>query len=306
MENKKLLATSTEIKFFSILGAILIGLIITTVFWGLKIEQKNISSTKKVLVTSYERLNLVAKSVYIFDVRTNKVLFSKNSDERLPLASLTKLMTALTAISISNEETPIVISNLAIKAEGDSGLRVGEKWTLKNLIDFLLTSSSNDGATAVALAFGGEKKFVTLMNSKADELGMKNTYYFNETGIDESTQSGGAYGTAKDVGILFAYILKNYPDLLPATTKAEIKIASLDKIIHTAKNTDLIAENIPGIKGSKTGFTDLAGGNLVIAFDPEIGRPIIIAVLGSTAKERFNDVEKLVEATLVDIQNSIN
>ncbi|MES2214373.1 MAG: hypothetical protein V4465_03250, partial [Patescibacteria group bacterium] len=92
-------------------------------------------------------------------------------------------------------------------------------------------------------------------------------------------------------------ILRTHPELLDATRNEIVRTTSLDNQIHTAHNTDTIVANIPGIKASKTGFTDLAGGNLVVAFDPELGRPIIISVLGSTAEERFSDVQRLVDAT---------
>lgn len=303
---KKLLTNPLEIKFFSVLGAILVGLIIFSFVVTNKVRRENVSSPTKVVFNPYENLNIMAKSAYVYDVRDNKVLYEKNQDERVPLASLTKLMTALVARSEEPNDKTIIITRKAVETEGDSGLRVGEEWSLKKLIDFSLISSSNDGMAAVAMAFGPEKNFVNLMNKKADEIGMKNTYYFNETGLDESTQKGGAYGTAKDTATLFAYILKNYPNLVSATSDAQMKISSLNDIVHTATNTDLIVEDIPGLIGSKTGYTDLAGGNLVVAFDPEIGRPIIVTVLGSTIEDRFSDVEKLVNATFLKIQNTKN
>ena len=307
----KLLANSFEIKFFSTLGVILFVIVFVSFLISGQLPKKIISS-KEISSNPFASLNLTAKSVYVYDVRTNKVLFSKNPDERLPLASLTKLMTALVAKSSEKSDDTVTITNLAIKAEGDSGLRVGEKWSLQNLLDFLLTSSSNDGATAVALAYGAEQNFINAMNSKADEIGMLNTYYLNPTGVDLPAQAGvspakgGAYGSAKDTAKMLAFILKNYPDLLTATTKAEFNVSSLNKIVHVAKNTDSITESIPGLKGSKTGFTNLAGGNLVIAFDPELGRPIIISVLGSTAEARFTDMEQLINASFQSIQNQQN
>ena len=81
-------------------------------------------------------------------------------------------------------------------------------------------------------------------------------------------------------------MLKNYPDLLKDTAEA------------SERNTNLVASEIPGLLGSKTGLTDLAGGNLVFAFDPELGRPIVITILGSTEEGRFQDVRKLISATL--------
>src|SRR5581483_3055251 len=105
------------------------------------------------------------------------------------------------------------ITHDAIATEGDSGLKEGEKWNLKNLLDFSLVSSSNDGIRAVALSLGAlasanatEKEivddFVRLMNKKADELDLKDTYFWNETGLDETEYKGGAYGTAHDIAML--------------------------------------------------------------------------------------------------------
>jgi len=143
------------------------------------------------------------------------------------------------------------------------------------------------------------------MNAEAKKIGMNQTYYINDTGLDQSTVQGGAYGTAKNMAMLFNYILKNYPNMMEATREASFQIASESGIMHTAINTDAIVNSIPGLIASKTGYTDLAGGNLVIAFDPEIGRPIIISVLGSTEDGRFEDVSKLVAASLESLQNSV-
>jgi len=152
---------------------------------------------------------------------------------------------------------------------------------------------------AVALALETpDKSFVGEMNKEADNLGMKNTYYFNETGLDQSATTSGAYGSAQDVATLFAHIIEHEPALLTATTKKEISGQTLDGAFYVATNTDGIVNQIPGVIGSKTGYTSLAGGNLVIAFDPEIGRPIVICVLGSTEQGRFEDVKTLTAATL--------
>jgi serine-type D-Ala-D-Ala carboxypeptidase (penicillin-binding protein 5/6) len=304
-----ILTNKAELKFFFTLGIILALLLSVTIIAERQVRRGNTSVPAKVAKDSFEGINLTANAAYVYDVRTKTVLYSKNADKRLPLASLTKVMTATVALDLASKDSIVVVTNEALRAEGDSGLRAGERWSLKKLLDFSLTSSSNDGARAVALALGAlhktnpteedsERDFINSMNMKASELQMKNTYFFNETGLDESTTKGGAYGTAKDMTTLFEYILKEHPDLLEATQDRTVRVTSLDNISHVAENTDQIVENIPGIKASKTGFTDIAGGNLVIAFDPELGRPIIISVLGSTAAERFTDVEQLVTRTL--------
>ena len=314
--HKPILTNKFELRLFGTLGLVLIVLLSFSFIAGKRVQRGDESKPTQVVTNYFDNLDLRAKAIYVLDLRTGKVLFSKNPDVRLPLASLTKVMTAVVAVDIAPEFSTIVVNESALKAEGDSGLKAHERWSLKKLLDFSLTSSSNDGAKAVALALGAlnktnsseadaENDFVRAMNKKADSLNMKNTYYLNETGLDESNIKNGAYGTASDMATLFSYILKNKPELLEATQESTLVVSSLDNVVHKVKNTDQIVVNIPGIKASKTGFTDIAGGNLVVAFDPELGRPIIISVLGSTQTERFSDVEKLVKATLSTIDSAI-
>lgn len=314
--HKPILTNRFELRLFGTLGIILIVLIAFSFIAGNMVKRGDESVPSMVVTNYFENLDLKARAIYVYDVRTNKVLFSRNADTRMALASLTKVMTAVVAMDIAPEYSTVTVTQNALNLGGNSGLRVNEKWTLKNLLDFSLTSSSNDGAKAVALALGAlnqtnatdtqaENDFINMMNAKADELNMKNTYYVNETGLDESTTKNGAYGTAKDMTMLFKYIIENKPQLLEATQQSTLTISSLDNIVHKVKNTDAIVADIPGIKASKTGFTDIAGGNLVVAFDPELGRPIIITVLGSTQIDRFTDVQKLVNATLQTIDSAI-
>jgi serine-type D-Ala-D-Ala carboxypeptidase (penicillin-binding protein 5/6) len=310
----RLLTNPREIKFFTALGIILVIFLTISVVLGARIQRGNVSKPSQVVTaTPFDNIRLSAKAAYVYDSRTGKVLFSKNPTKRLPLASLTKVMTALVALDTAPANSTIRITSNSLNPEGDSGLLIGETWHLKDLLDFSLTSSSNDGMHAVALALGAlhisnptEKEaqddFVLSMNKKAAAIGMKNTYFMNETGLDESTNKGGAYGTAEDMARLFDYILRNQSDLLEATASSKIRVQTLDNYSHSARNTDEIVDDIPGIKASKTGLTDIAGGNLVIAFDPELGRPIIISVLGSTQSGRFDDMIKLVEASIKSIQ----
>ena len=101
--------------------------------------------------------------------------------------------------------------------------------------------------------------------------------------------------------MLFAYVLNKHPELFTSTTYAKLDIRSSSNIIHHVANTNAGVEHINGIIGSKTGYTDLAGGNLVVVVDIGIDHPIVIAVLGSTRDERFTDVEKLISASVLSI-----
>lgn len=256
-------------------------------------------------------LKIIARTAYVLDVRTGRVLYEKNAESQFPLASLAKVMSALVAHNIAPDAT-ITITPDILTTEGDSGLLRDERWRLSNLIDFTLITSSNDGARAFAsvgaLSIVENRDpaptFVDHMNEKAQELGMAQTFFLNETGLDEGRGTAGAYGSAKDVATLFAHIIRTYPDLFRATTQQQSSIQSFD-VVHTATNTNIIASHIPGLIASKTGFTDLAGGNLAVAFEAGPLRPIIIVVLGSTEEGRFQDVESLVRASLAAISTGI-
>ncbi len=257
--------------------------------------------------SSFEQVRLEAKSAYVFDVSGNKVLFSKGEFIQLPLASITKLMTVLLASEMLPEDYHVTIKKEFMGEDGGSGLFGGEIWKLKNLIDFSLVVSSNGGARAIASVAGafdlknqnytlGRKNFIAKMNLRAQDLGLKQTYYINESGLDEGNSSGG-YGSAIDVEKLMEYIVVNKPKLLEATKYPMLDISSFDKV-HKAKNTNTETNTMPGLLASKTGYTDLAGGNLVVAFDSSVGKVIIVVVLGSTEQGRFSDVASLVKASL--------
>lgn len=253
---------------------------------------------------------LTAKAAYVYDAATGVVLYAKNEHEALPLASLTKAMTALVAAESGDRASTVAIRPDDVLVEGDSGLLPGEKLPLKDILDFTLVASSNDGAHAVAAWAGGsvddtsgaygapEDRFVVRMNEHAKKIGLADTTFSNPTGLDLSSYTAGAYGSARDMAFLFAYINKNHPEILSATTNDRVTVWSQDALPHTATNTNPYVTKIPGITGSKTGYTELAGGNLVISIDAGVARPVIIAVLGSTEQGRFEDVAHLAQAAL--------
>ena len=298
--------TTSEIKFLATLFLLLA--IFLTGSYVLNVKREQAHQTATLSAHSFPPVSLQAKAAYVYDARTQTVLFALNENTRMPLASLTKLMSALVAEELAPAYGTVTVSQESLLPDGDNGLKVGEKWSLQDLLDFSLVTSSNDGIHTVALALGALEHsqatpkeavndFVGKMNRKANELNLKNTYFWNESGLDESEVKGGAYGTARDIATLLNYILVSQPELLEATQKAETTFSS-DKYNHRAKNTNSLANEIPGLLASKTGFTDTAGGNLAFVFDPELGRPIIVSILGSTSAGRFADARTLIAATL--------
>lgn len=249
----------------------------------------------------FDDVAITAQSAFVWDVRNQRALYNKNADEQLPLASITKLMTALVAYELLGGEHTISISMDAIGEDGDSGFMDGEKFSFRNLTDLTLIGSSNDGAYALAAAAGQslldtsapEQTFIDAMNIRAEELGLSATYFNNTTGLDEPNAQGGGYGSARDISFLMEFIITHYPELLELTTTESTTIQNENGQWHEAENTNRIIHDIDGIIASKTGYTELAGGTLVIAYDAGLNRPIIVTVLSSTREGRFNDIVDL-------------
>lgn len=291
------------------MGTVLCGLLFCGAFWfgsfaAIRTTIADKAETQTAAVQhAFDSISIIGRAAYVYDGKTGKVLYAKNPDAQLPLASLTKLMTALVATQTLAPDTPVTITAPALAMDGDTGFKLGEVWRLHDLIDATLVPSSNDGAEAIALAMGSSlRAALTAMNNEAQTLGMTHTYFLNPTGLDESSTMSGAYGSAGDYARLLAYIVQKYPDMLDGTTKDSIALTSLSGTAHTFANTDLTLGQIPGLIGGKTGYTDLAGGNLAVAFDADIGHPIIVVVLGSTEDGRFADVRTLVNAVRETLQ----
>lgn len=253
----------------------------------------------------FENVKISAHSAYIKDLNSGKVLYAKNATKQMPLASLTKVVTALTATEILEDSDLIKIDWQ--QANTNDGLIYGEHFRLNDLIDLTLVSSSNSGAESLAYAAGAvlnntentEQTFIKKMNTLVKKIGMTDTEFKNETGLDEDQETeAGALGSAKDIAILFEYILENEPALLEATRASALTVRSKEGFEHHLKNTNEIVNSLPNILGSKTGYTDIAGGNLAVVIDPALNNPVVIVVLGSSKEGRFKDVERLTKATL--------
>ena len=214
------------------------------------------------------------------------MLYAKEAGERLPIASVTKLMTALAASELLPDSTIIPLAR--------------RRYHLKDLVALTLISSSNQGAMALATATTEAlgRDLVAEMNAEANILGLKQTTFSNSTGLDLADGQVGSYSSAYDIAHLFTHILAAHPELLAATKFEEIEASTVEGVRHRYQNTNEIISELSGLLGSKTGFTDVAEGSLVIAFDRGLNQPVVVVVLGSSAQGRFNDVKQLVEATI--------
>lgn len=230
---------------------------------------------------------LAARAAILYNPTTKEVLYAKNEEAQLPLASLAKLATALATLT-ADENRIIVVEADDLAEEGDSGLDIGQAWRLRDLIAFGLTTSSNDAMAAAARALSREGT-VERMNADAKAAGMTQSYFLNPTGLDLSSSTAGAYGSARDVAYLVEALLRKHPHVFEATA---YQPAAGGKATSTLSPL----YGLSGFVAGKTGYTDLAGGNLAAVVDIGLNEPVIAVVLGSTIDGRFADVEALVAA----------
>ena len=255
----------------------------------------------------FENLKIEAKSAVVFDINSGEFIFEKNADTVRPLASVTKLMTIYVASKYLNDDDLITVYYTDLLPEGDSGLYADEIWKFSDLAKFTLMISSNDGASAIASNVGmkivgtddpdiGRREFILEMNKTADSLGLKQSYFLNPSGLDLADDKSGSYGTAKDLAILMKELLNSAPEILYYTKYLDGNFTSVSGLDHLAVNTNQAVDDLPVVLGSKTGFTDLAGGNLVLGFEAGIGKPMVVVVLGSSVEGRFTDAVALAKA----------
>lgn len=250
---------------------------------------------------SFKDVAVRAKAYVVYDVVDKKIVAAKNATMSLPLASVTKVMTGITALTHHDENTKITITPESIEDGYDLGLSKGQVWKLKELLKYTLVFSSNDGAHAIADTLGGRRAFVAQMNTDSALLGLSMTFT-DPAGLDIGDRIGGT-GTALDVAKLFVVARKLYPSILEATTRTRVSVTANTKDRVTGiPNTNQDISNFFGAEASKTGFTDSAGGNLGVVVDIALGHPVVIVVLGSTREERFTDTETLYKALLKSIQ----
>lgn len=237
---------------------------------------------------------LTAESYLAIDLSSGRFLLQKDIRKRMPVASLVKIMTALVALERGDLEEKIVVSKEAAQIGEDSmGVSEGEKLTLEELLWGLLLPSGNDAAEAIAQGLAGRREvFINWMNSKAREIGLKDTYFINPSGLDEEQKQ---YSTAYDLMVITFWALK-YPKFreIVKTPYHFIPYSKEHKAFHLFTQVNLLREN-PEVVGVKMGYTPKAGLCGVSLVKKE-GREILGVVLNS--KNRREDLKKLLNYSL--------
>lgn len=239
-------------------------------------------------------IELTARSAAVLDRESQKALFEKNIYFKVPMASLTKIMTAIIVLeSASNLDEQVTISLEAAKIEPkEIKLQVSEQVTIKDLLYAALVTSANDAALALAEHIGpGQKEFVEKMNKKAIELELKDTHFADSTGLNEE----GNYSCAYDLARLFSHALENETIRKILETKEYTIVSPIQK--HWFKSTNELLGEV-SIIGGKTGFTDEAGWCLVVGAQNEQGNEIISVILGAPSRGiRSKETKTLIDWT---------
>lgn len=237
---------------------------------------------------------LSAKSAFMYETGKGEVIYSKNSGMRLPMASLTKIMTAIIALENPRSDDRYVVRKEHLVGEDSMGLEAGEVLTLEELLYGLMLPSGNDASEVLASNFpGGRAAFLRAMNNKAASLGLRDTRFSNPSGLQGD---GAQYTTAEDLVVITKYAIDNFPlfEEIVSTFQYEIPQTKEHKYFFLENATNLIS-TYPGVKGVKTGFTPEAGMCLVTYLDYE-GQKVIGVILNS--ENRRGEMKELLDYSL--------
>ncbi|WP_242973364.1 D-alanyl-D-alanine carboxypeptidase family protein [Clostridium thermosuccinogenes] len=281
-----------KIIIYSLLFAIIFTMpIASTVLAGADSDVEVFTQTSG----SGNALNLKAKGAILIDGTTGTVLFEHNSRERLPMASVTKIMTMLLTMEaidtgrISYDDMIPASPHAISIGTTQLWLKEGEEFSVRDMLKAVTIRSANDAAIMLAEKIAGsEEAFVAKMNEKAAELGMKDTKFIDCSGLTDE----GQYSTAYDIAIMSRELLTKYPEIIEYTTKWHDTIrdgkTSLD-------NTNKLIRSYDGIIGLKTGYTEAAGYNLSAAAKRN-NLMLISVVLGEPdSNTRFRESAKLLD-----------
>lgn len=231
-----------------------------------------------------------AKAAALIDVSSSRILYEQNGNERLPIASLTKIMTAIVAIEEGDLKSKVKVGKNAVGVEGSSiYLQYNEELSLEDLLYGLMLRSGNDAAMAIAEHIGGSMEgFVYLMNRKAELLGLKNTHFMNPHGLDHRDH----YASAHDLALLTAYALQNPTFRTIVSTKVKTAPLPGEKWDRKWVNKNKMLRLYPGGDGVKTGYTKIAKRCLASSATRD-GRQLAAIVLNDG--DDWNDSMKLLD-----------
>ncbi|HNZ86170.1 MAG TPA: serine hydrolase [bacterium] len=253
------------------------------------IDNKDQNSFPKKLINDSLGVRVGAKSVLVKDLNTDKILFSKNKDEKRQIASITKLMSAIIIkdLNVDPEKLVEITSSDNVGDFSKTKISPGDKIKFKDLLSASLVVSSNSGMLcAIKNSDISEEEFVKKMNQKVEELNLKNTHFDDATGLSNKNVS-----TADEI-LKITKIAFSYPDIELETAQKKYSFTTDTGKTIEVKNTNELIGSYLDIKAGKTGYTEEAGYCLVSKVGYDNKGPILVVVLGSDSHfERFSDLK---------------
>ena len=247
---------------------------------------------------------LYALSAALIDGSNGRLLYGKNQDEVRAMASTTKIMTLILALEYGNLDDIITVSSYAAKMpDVQLGIKSGEQYKLEDLLYSMMLESHNDVAVAIAEHIGGDlDSFINLMNKKASELGLSNTYFLTPNGLDEEDENGKHSSTAYEMCLLMKYCVMDSPvkdEFISICQTRQYSFSDYDNNRNfTVNNKNAFLDMMDNVIAGKTGFTVDAGYCYVCAVK-EGDKVFIVTVLGcgwpGNKSYKWKDTRKLIE-----------
>ncbi len=263
-------------------------------------DNTSITVSDTVFLSRAPEPGISASSAILMDASSGAVLSSKSPDKRMPMASTTKIMTALVALENCDVSKTVEIPQGAVGIEGSSVyLYEGEKLTVEDLLYAMLLESANDAAAAIAIEIGGSiEGFADLMNQKALSLGLKDTHFTNPHGLDDEAH----YTTARELAIIAREAMKNekFAEIV-STYKKTIPLNETEGV-RLLINHNKLLKSYDGAIGIKTGYTKKSGRCLVSAAERD-GLMLICVTLSSP--DDWNDHKALFDYGFANYESRV-
>ena len=229
-----------------------------------------------------KKLQLYAKAAVLLDADSKRILYGKDEDVELPMASTTKIMTCIVALENGRLDDVVTVSSYAAsQPEVRLGIRKGEQYVLRDLIYAMMLTSYNDCAVAIAEHIGGSAEgFADMMNEKVRELGCYATWFITANGLDAENEGGVHRTTATELARILAYAIENQEFLSITQANSHSFSDVSKKRSFTAVNKNAFLSMMDGVLSGKTGYTNDAGYCYAGALSKD-GKTLVAVVLGS-------------------------
>ncbi len=257
--------------------------------------------------TNADDLQVTGISAILMDLESGQILYEHNSHERLAIASITKIMTAMVAMDRGNLDAVITVGSEVLDRKKIYGTLVflspGEEFTLRQLLAAMLMNSANDAAVAIAKSIGGsEEAFVQMMNQKAEDLGLKDTHFINPHGLSEI----GHFSSAYDMAIITRSALENSALASIVKTKEEdFPRTQQGMVPNHLQNRNKLLWEYEGADGVKTGYTDLAGNTLVASATRNDRQLLAVILKGTSLINTYRDASTLLDYGFKQFNNKL-